>query len=210
MDNDMGVARRKPCDFLSGAPAGRARPPGGPCKRMAYDGPPGGRPLPASLTMQKTKLSPDNPMPPGRAAVPGRRGAWGHAPSLHDGSAIIHGQHNKEFSWDGSPEKNREKSRISRDCKRKGSPRAGFGRAVASGGLREGWKGGGRRRAAREKFSNGWKHFFQSLENRQKIFPIIGKNGRIFPTIGNFFSNHWKTSARARARENSCFRGGIW
>ncbi len=97
MDNDMGVVRRKPCDF-SGAPAGRAQPPGGPCERMACDGPPGGRPLPASLTMQKTKFSPDNSMSsPGRAAVPGRRGAREHAPSLHAGSAVIHGRHNKFF-----------------------------------------------------------------------------------------------------------------
>ena len=35
-------------------------------------------------------------------------------------------------------------------------------------------------------------NFFQSLENRRKIFPIVGKTGRNFPTIGNFFSNHWK------------------
>ncbi len=70
-----GVVRRKPCDFLPGAPAGRARPPGGPCGRMAHDGSPGGRPLPASRTMQKTGGSPDNPWHPGRAAVPGRRGA---------------------------------------------------------------------------------------------------------------------------------------
>ena len=34
---------------------------------------------------------------------------------------------------------------------------------------------------------------FQSLENAQKIFPIIGKTGRNFPTIGKKFSNHWKT-----------------
>jgi hypothetical protein len=34
--------------------------------------------------------------------------------------------------------------------------------------------------------------FFQSLENGRKIFPIIGKIAEIFPTIGNFFSNHWK------------------
>jgi hypothetical protein len=32
---------------------------------------------------------------------------------------------------------------------------------------------------------------FQRLE---KKFPIIGKNGRIFPTIGKIFSNHWKNA----------------
>ena len=45
--------------------------------------------------------------------------------------------------------------------------------------------------------------FFQSLENRRKIFPIIGKTAPNFPTIGNIFSNHWKTFAppgRARLR----------
>ena len=36
-------------------------------------------------------------------------------------------------------------------------------------------------------------NFFQSLENGRKIFPIIGKSGPIFPTIGKKFSNHWKT-----------------
>ncbi|MBR4190734.1 MAG: hypothetical protein IKQ55_12340 [Kiritimatiellae bacterium] len=30
------------------------------------------------------------------------------------------------------------------------------------------------------------------MENARKIFPIIGKTAPIFPTIGNFFSNHWK------------------
>ena len=35
-------------------------------------------------------------------------------------------------------------------------------------------------------------NFFQSLENGRKNFPIIGKMGRIFPTIGKKFSNHWK------------------
>ncbi len=64
MDHDIGVVLRKRCDFFSGAPAGRARPPGGPCERMAYDGPPGGRPLPASPAMQKTRFSPENPCPP--------------------------------------------------------------------------------------------------------------------------------------------------
>jgi hypothetical protein len=39
----------------------------------------------------------------------------------------------------------------------------------------------------------GGENFFQSLENCRKIFPIIGKIGPFFPTIGNFFSNHWKT-----------------
>ena len=34
---------------------------------------------------------------------------------------------------------------------------------------------------------------FQSLENGRKFFPIIGKSGLIFPTIGKKFSNHWKT-----------------
>ena len=53
-------------------------------------------------------------------------------------------------------------------------------------------------------FSNHWKtvgKFFQSLEEPPRIFqpleksfPTIGKNGANFPTIGNFFSNHWKTS----------------
>ena len=42
-------------------------------------------------------------------------------------------------------------------------------------------------------FSTHWKHFFQSLENSRKNFPIIGKTAPIFPTIGNIFSNHWKT-----------------
>jgi hypothetical protein len=37
-------------------------------------------------------------------------------------------------------------------------------------------------------------NFFQSLENARKIFPIIGKNGVIFPTIGKIFSNHWKNA----------------
>jgi hypothetical protein len=36
--------------------------------------------------------------------------------------------------------------------------------------------------------------FFQSLENRRKIFPTIGKTDPNFPTIGKIFSNHWKTS----------------
>jgi hypothetical protein len=69
MDNDMGVVRRKPCDF-PGAPAGRARPPGGPCERMACDGPPGGRPLPASLGMQKARCSRDNPWHPREGGRP--------------------------------------------------------------------------------------------------------------------------------------------
>ena len=57
-----------------------------------------------------------------------------------------------------------------------------------------------RARASRKRgiFSNDWKHFFQSLEKCRKIFPIVGKNGRNFPTIGKFFSNHWKTPRRAR------------
>ena len=57
--------------------------------------------------------------------------------------------------------------------------------------------------SAPKKFSNRWKtaeNFFQSLEKParifqplEKYFPIIGKNAASFPTIGNFFSNHWKT-----------------
>ena len=39
--------------------------------------------------------------------------------------------------------------------------------------------------------------FFQSLENCRKIFPIIGKIGSFFPTIGKYFSNHWKTPVGA-------------
>jgi hypothetical protein len=45
-------------------------------------------------------------------------------------------------------------------------------------------------------FSNHWKipeNFFQSLENRRKFFPIIGKFRPFFPTIGKLFSNRWKT-----------------
>lgn len=44
----------------------------------------------------------DNDIPiRGRAIAPGYRGAWGHAPSLHADSAIIHGQHNmmRRASW---------------------------------------------------------------------------------------------------------------
>ncbi len=207
MDNDMGVAGENL------AISCRVLPPVGPDLRAGHakgwlmTGRPEVGPYRSASPCKRQGFHLTTPCPPERAAVPGRHGAWGHAPSLHAGSAIIHDQHNKVFSWDGSHEKNREKPCISRDCKRKGSSRAGFGRAVAPGGL---WKGARWRRAAREKFSNGWKHFFQSLETRREFFPIIGKNGRIFPTIGNFFSNHWKTSARARARENSCFRGGIW
>ena len=59
-------------------------------------------------------------------------------------------------------------------------------------------------------------NFFQSLENRRKIFPIIGKIGPNFPTIGKKFSNHWKTPlsptgrrigqnpGRFRGREGRC------
>ena len=55
----------------------------------------------------------------------------------------------------------------------------------------------------------GWvENFFQSLENCRKIFPIIGKIGQNFPTIGNFFSNHWKTIpsdvATAPRRRGAC------
>jgi hypothetical protein len=32
------------------------------------------------------------------------------------------------------------------------------------------------------------------LENARKIFSIIGKIGKNFPTIGKIFSNHWKTA----------------
>jgi hypothetical protein len=39
----------------------------------------------------------------------------------------------------------------------------------------------------------GRENFFQSLENCRKIFPMVGKNGVIFPTIGKKVSNHWKT-----------------
>ena len=41
--------------------------------------------------------------------------------------------------------------------------------------------------------------FFQSLENCRKFFPIIGKTGTIFPTIGKKFSNRWKTRALPRS-----------
>ena len=37
--------------------------------------------------------------------------------------------------------------------------------------------------------ARGAQKIFQRLE---KKFPIIGKNGAIFPTIGKKFSNHWK------------------
>jgi hypothetical protein len=40
-------------------------------------------------------------------------------------------------------------------------------------------------------------NFFQSLENGREIFPIIGKIAPFFPTIGQFFSNHWKTGLLA-------------
>ncbi|MBR6020794.1 MAG: hypothetical protein IK066_00075, partial [Kiritimatiellae bacterium] len=33
------------------------------------------------------------------------------------------------------------------------------------------------------------KNFFQSLENLRKIFPIVGKTGQNFPTIGNIFGS---------------------
>ena len=46
----------------------------------------------------------------------------------------------------------------------------------------------------------GRENFYQSLENDQKIFPIIGKNGLIFPTIGKLFSNHWKTGLLPRSQ----------
>ena len=49
------------------------------------------------------------------------------------------------------------------------------------------------------RFSSHWKKIFQSLvkmmgffQPLEKNFPGAGKNGRIFPAIGNFFSNHWK------------------
>jgi hypothetical protein len=37
--------------------------------------------------------------------------------------------------------------------------------------------------------ARGAQEVFQPLE---KKFPIIGKNGAIFPTIGKKLSNHWK------------------
>ena len=49
-------------------------------------------------------------------------------------------------------------------------------------------------------------NFFQSLENCRKIFPIIGKIGPVFPTIGNFFSNRWKTGLRPMGQR--IVRGG--
>ena len=86
---------------------------------------------------------------------------------------------------------------------------AGF--PASPGGARR--RSGGRTapRARRKRFSNHWKHFFQSLENCRKFFPIVGKTGGIFqplennfpiigknalffPTIGKIFSNRWKTS----------------
>ncbi len=55
------------------------------------------------------------------------------------------------------------------------------GRWGASGGAASSRAGGnGARRGV-----------FQRLE---KKFPIIGKNGAIFPTIGKIFSNHWKNA----------------
>ncbi len=44
------------------------------------------------------------------------------------------------------------------------------------------------------------KNSLQSLENCRKIFPIVGKNGRNFPAIGNIFANHWKTCGLPRAQ----------
>ena len=55
-------------------PRGLARPPGGPCERMPHHGPPGGRPLPASCTMQKTGGSPDDPK--GGAGPPWMTAGW--------------------------------------------------------------------------------------------------------------------------------------
>jgi hypothetical protein len=62
-----------------------------------------------------------------------------------------------------------------------------------------------------KKFSNHWKkseNFFQSLENRIKIFPMVGKNGANFPTIGKKVSNHWKTFPGRREREEKREEGG--
>ncbi len=60
------VHLRRRRDFLKGAPAGRARPPGGPCERMGHGGPPGGRPLPAS---RMGNGSPGGLAPPRRGAT---------------------------------------------------------------------------------------------------------------------------------------------
>ncbi|MBR3581911.1 MAG: hypothetical protein IKO01_00535 [Kiritimatiellae bacterium] len=62
------------------------------------------------------------------------------------------------------------------------------------------------------RFSNHWKIaeiFFQSLENIRKFFPIIGKTGPIFPTIGNFFSNHWKTRGGRGLADRAQSRGVV-
>ena len=54
-----------------------------------------------------------------------------------------------------------------------------------------------------KEFSNHWKNFFQSLENRGIFFPIVGKFQRFFqplekkfPTIGKKVSNRWKIFPR--------------
>ncbi len=56
------------------------------------------------------------------------------------------------------------------------------------------------------------KIFFQSLENGRNFFPIIGKNGTFFPTIGKKFSNGWKIrgggGGRLRSRSSGWWRSG--
>ena len=67
------------------------------CPQIQMDGVPGSRTFQAESEMPYRIIVPamDNDIPiRGRAAVPGRRGAWGHSPSLFASSAIIHGHHN--------------------------------------------------------------------------------------------------------------------
>ena len=63
-------------------------------------------------------------------------------------------------------------------------------------------------------FSNHWKNFFQSLENRGIFFPIVGKFCRFFqplekkfPTIGKKVSNRWKTCGRHEKGRTVCPAG---
>ncbi len=166
MDNDMGVVRRKPCDFLSGAPAGRARPPGGPCERRACDGPPGGRPLPATLGMQKTRFSPDTPWSPPftpvvRSSMTGTirnsaASAWSSRPV---GGASSPSEPFQPFE---------RLARSARPTNKGQAPLAPSAHcaAGAAAGAGAGWKR-----------AQGW---------RRKFFPIIGK-------LPRNFSNHWKT-----------------
>jgi hypothetical protein len=69
-------------------------------------------------------------------------------------------------------------------------------------------------------FSNHWKtaeKFFQSLEKPAGIFqpletffPIIGKTGRSFPTIGKKFSNHWKIFPAPAGRAPQTFHFSLF